>query len=123
MIIKNEELLALLNKAGDIVLEVREIGKKIADLEEERQVKAIAHQKIKEEIMPLMEQYKKDLGEFEDIVQVEVVLDVDKKPTEDIDIKVVDRVEEFKRLFKEEQEKQKKAKETATPESKEEVKS
>lgn len=120
MIIKNEELLPLLQKAGDLVKEVQEINKKISDLDEERNAKAIAHQKNKELILPLIKQYEEGLGEFEDIVGVEIVLDEEKKPTDEIEIKVVNRLEEWKRLFAEE-----KAKRNApveVEEKKEEVK-
>lgn len=107
MIITNKELRKLLEKAGKLVEEVREIGKKIDDLEGDRNVLAIEHQKVKEEIMPLIKPYIDSIGEFEDVVGVEVVLDADKKPTEEIEIKVVDRLEEWKRLFTAEKTKQK----------------
>ena len=105
MIIKDKKLLVLLEKAGKLVEKVRAINKKIDDLENERNVDAIAHQKVKDEIMPLIKPYIDQMGEFEDLVQVEIVLDADKKPTEDIKLKIVDRLEEWKRLFKEEKEK------------------
>ena len=114
MKIKNSALLVLLNKAGDLVTEVREIGKKIQDLEEKRQSLAIKHQKVKEEILPIVQPYYKDLKEFEDVVGVEVILDEKKKPTKEIEIKVIDRLEEWKRLFAEE-----KAKATKPAEKKE----
>ena len=115
MIIKNSTLRLNLLEAGKLVKEVREIGQKIEDLEKERNKKGIAHQKVKDVIMPLVKTYMSELKEFEDISGVEIVLDKKGKPTQDIEIKIVNRLDEWKKLWAEEVAKQNaeaKAKET-----------
>lgn len=111
MIIQNKELHKLLTDAGKCVEKVKKYTKEIEELDEKRNIEAIAHQKIKEKIMPIIEPYMKEVGEFEDIMGVEIELDENKNPTENINIKVIDRLDEFKRLFLEEKAKRSKKEE------------
>lgn len=102
MIIQNKKLHTLLKEAGDLVTSVKEITKQISDLEESRNKLAIKHAKVKEKLNPMIKEYFKKLGEYEDIMAVEIVKDAKGNLTEDVEIKITDRLEEWKKNFAEE---------------------
>lgn len=93
--LQNKELVKLLIEKGELLKEAREITEEITSLETKREPLGYSIQKLKDKIIPAVESKRKDLelGEFEDIKQV----DVDGK---DVVITVVDVVAEFKDNYK-----------------------
>lgn len=105
MITKDKKLVKLLTESGDLVTRVKEITKQMDELDSERNKLAIKHQELKDVIIPIVKEMTKDIGEFEDVIGAEVILDENKQPTDAVEIKIIDRLDEWKRLFKAEKEK------------------
>lgn len=92
--ITNEDIKSLLIKKDKIVNEWRDISAKIEELE--RKLDSLAHriQKIKDKVVPMIEEELKDLypSEFHEATKVEVV-------DGEIVYELVDRIELFKESY------------------------
>lgn len=109
MRITNKKLSDLLDQAVPMVKEVADITNEIDALEKKRNITAIKYQKLKDKINVIVLPYEKKFDEFEEIVAVDAVLDANKTPTGEIEIKTVNRLEEFQRFYNEEKAKTRQA--------------
>jgi hypothetical protein len=95
MIFKNKEIVELLTKKETLVIEGREVTKKIEELENDRRKIGLQIQKVKDKVIPMVNKLMEgNLKEFEEIGTVEV-------KDGELDISIVDVVENFKRDYKE----------------------
>lgn len=93
IIITNKEIFDGLKEKDKLVDEGRKISVKIESLEAERNTKAMQVQKVKDRVIPLIEEEikKQELGEFEAVGDV-----VPGKILNDVEIEVFDQVEQYK---------------------------
>ncbi len=95
MIFKNKEIVELLTKKETLVIEGREVTKKIEELENDRRKIGLQIQKVKDKVIPMVNKLMEgNLKEFEEIGTVEV-------KDGELDISIVDVIENFKRDYKE----------------------
>lgn len=92
---QNKELYDYLQEKDKLVAEAREKSKQIEDLESERNKIALQVQKIKDKVIPIVEEITEgQLGEWEAIEEV--------KPTEnenEVEVTTFDQVEEYKKFL------------------------
>jgi recombinational DNA repair ATPase RecF len=97
---QNDTLKDLLKDKNEYVKKGRELSNEIEELEEERNKAGMKVQKLKDKVMPIMEdeiEPELNLGEFEDIESVEINDDGE------VVINIVDQVERFKQRYKQQQ--------------------
>lgn len=98
VILSDAKLEKILGERGVIYKEIGELNKQMAELDKERQKLAMKMERLKEKTEPIIEKLSPScaLTEFEVINSV--YLNADQKP----EVSVVDRIEEFKNLLREE---------------------
>jgi len=94
MIIKNKKLVGLLKEKDVLVTEGRAISKEIDKLENDRRKVGLQIQKIKDKILPMVDEITKDkMQEFEEITTVNI------KSEDEVEISVTNVIEDFKKAY------------------------
>lgn len=96
MIIKNEELKALLLEKKDLFDKGIKLTEDIEKLDAERNTVAMLSQKIKDKMMPIVDkEIKPNLKEFDVLDSIRLTND------DEVEVVIIDAIEEFKKNFKE----------------------
>ncbi len=94
MIIKNKKLVGLLKEKDVLVTEGRAISKEIDKLENDRRKVGLQIQKIKDKILPMVDEITKDkMQEFEEITTVNI------KSEDEVEISVTNVIEDFMKAY------------------------
>lgn len=100
MIIKSKKLVGLLKEKDVLVTEGRAISKDIEKLENDRRKVGLQIQKVKDKILPMVDELMKDkLQGFEEITTVDI------KSEDEVEILVTNVVEDFKKAYIEQKQK------------------
>jgi hypothetical protein len=100
MIIKQKKLVGLLNEKDILVTSGRAISKDIEKLENDRRKVGLQIQKLKDKILPMVDELTKDkLQEFEEITAVNV------HSEDEIEVLVTNVIEDFKKAYIEQKQK------------------
>jgi hypothetical protein len=94
MIIKNKKLVGILKEKDVLVTEGRAISKEIDKLENDRRKVGLQIQKIKDKILPMVDEITKGkMQEFEEITTVNI------KSEDEVEISVTNVIEDFKKAY------------------------